>query len=88
MRCEKLTKYAYLNTNALWLFVGRLVDIQSRLFDLGAAVATPLTSSSGEKIAYTKFPNAHTMQLEKWIDQLDSGLPPLTTFILPVRRDL
>jgi hypothetical protein len=33
-----------------------LVEIQSRLFDAGAAVATPITlgSSTEEKLAYTK----------------------------------
>lgn len=34
--------------------VDMLTEIQSRIFDLGAAVATPLTSSSDEKLAYTK----------------------------------
>jgi len=60
-----------------------LIEIQSRLFDLGAAVATPRNTSSADKIVYTAFNSQHTEQLEQWIDALDSEMPPLTTFIIP-----
>jgi len=60
-----------------------LREIQSRLFDLGAAVATPIQSSSSEKKAYTKFSTVHTAVLEEWIDELDARLPPLTNFVIP-----
>jgi cob(I)alamin adenosyltransferase len=61
-----------------------LIEIQSRLFDLGAAVATPTTTrTTEEKIAYTALSPEFTMQLEEWIDELDAQLPPLTTFIIP-----
>eukprot|EP01038_Epipyxis_sp_PR26KG_P012810 gene12810-17173_t len=61
-----------------------LIEIQSRLFDLGAAVATPTTTSSTEdKKAYTLFSPKHTSRLEEWIDELDSDLPPLVNFIIP-----
>ena len=59
-----------------------LAEIQSRLFDLGAAVATPSTSSQ-DKRQYTEFPSYHTEQLEIWIDELDSQLPPITNFVIP-----
>jgi ATP:cob(I)alamin adenosyltransferase len=60
-----------------------IADIQSRLFDIGAAVATPLGSSSDKKVTYTHFPPVFTSQLESMIDQLDSELPPLTNFVIP-----
>ena len=65
-----------------------LNEIQSRLFDLGAAVATPPQNSSDEKINYTKFNPKFTSRLEEWIDKLDAQLPPLTNFVLPVRLSL
>ncbi|KAJ1395390.1 Adenosylcobalamin biosynthesis, ATP:cob(I)alamin adenosyltransferase-like protein, partial [Ochromonadaceae sp. CCMP2298] len=62
----------------------RLTSIQCRLFDLGAAVATPFTSSSSEdKRAFTRFEKHHTEGLEKVIDELDAQLPPLTNFVIP-----
>mmetsp|Transcript_11705 Transcript_11705/g.17734 ORF Transcript_11705/g.17734 Transcript_11705/m.17734 type:complete len:235 (+) Transcript_11705:52-756(+) len=60
-----------------------LVDIQSRLFDVGAAIATPPQGSSANKQARTQFDSRHTEQLEKWIDILDSALPPLRNFVIP-----
>jgi ATP:cob(I)alamin adenosyltransferase len=56
--------------------------IQSRLFDVGAVVATPRNSDS-EKVQMTSFDKAATDRLENWIDVLDSRLPPLCNFILP-----
>ena len=35
------------------LLLYRLIDIQSRIFDLGAHVATPVNNSGAMKIAYT-----------------------------------
>lgn len=61
----------------------KIIEIQSRLFDLGAAIATPINNSSEEKLKYTEFPAKHTKILESWIDQYDSNLPPLKNFILP-----
>lgn len=60
----------------------KLAEIQSRLFDLGANIATP-ASSSDEKKAYTEFPVSHTLKLEQWIDEIDSQLPPLKNFVIP-----
>jgi cob(I)alamin adenosyltransferase len=62
----------------------RLEQIQSRLFDLGACVATPLTSASETKQRRAGlFDEANVAQLEQWIDQMDEQLPPLKCFILP-----
>jgi hypothetical protein len=47
----------------------RLVDIQSRLFDLGAAIATPVNNSSEEKILYTKVCNK--IICFGWVDRID-----------------
>jgi cob(I)alamin adenosyltransferase len=62
---------------------GYLVEIQSRLFDLGAAVATPKANSSEEKKKYTAFDPRFTSEVESWIDALDATLPPLTNFVIP-----
>ncbi|RLN60807.1 hypothetical protein BBJ29_005888 [Phytophthora kernoviae] len=62
----------------------KLEQIQSRLFDLGACVATPLTTASEMKQQRTGvFDEANVTQLELWIDEMDLELPPLKSFILP-----
>ncbi len=61
----------------------QLQHTQSRLLDVGSAVATPVDTSSSIKIQRTAFPAAHTSQLEEWIDTMDAELPPLKNFILP-----
>ena len=61
----------------------QLETVQSRLLDVGSAVATPLSSSTEEQLARTAFADAHVEQLEAWIDAMDEQLPPLRNFILP-----
>lgn len=61
----------------------KLEDIQSQLFDIGAAIATPASKSSINKLQYTEFSSFFTIQLEKWIDELDDKLPPLQFFVIP-----
>lgn len=61
----------------------QLIEIQCRLFDLGAAVATPIDNSSSTKLTLTKFDESNTKILEKWIDELDAQLPPLKNFVIP-----
>lgn len=61
-----------------------LEEIQSRLFDIGSAIATPRSSTkSDRKVALTAFPATHVSSLEHWIDELNAELPPLKNFILP-----
>ena len=60
-----------------------IAEIQSRLFDLGAAVATPVQTSSEDKKQYTTFSPVFTAKLEEHIDILDSLLPPLNQFRIP-----
>ena len=63
--------------------IARLEEVQSRLLDVGSAVATPLDASSDWKKARTAFEEGHVDALEAWIDAYDATLPPLKTFILP-----
>lgn len=61
----------------------QLSEIQSRLFDLGAHLATPRNSSNAAQIHRTNFADEHVDQLESWIDDMESSLDPLRNFILP-----
>lgn len=61
----------------------QLETVQHALFDLGAALATPLTRASTGKIAKTRFDKEATTTLERWIDAMEETLPPLKAFILP-----
>jgi len=61
----------------------QLQEIQSRLLDIGSAVATPISTSSESKIQRASFSEGHVNTLERWIDQHDATLPQLTSFILP-----
>ncbi|KAM3569040.1 hypothetical protein VYU27_008855 [Nannochloropsis oceanica] len=62
---------------------GPLCQIQSRLLDLGAAIATPAQTSDDHKRERTRFDPTHVKKVEEWIDELDGRLPPLKNFILP-----
>jgi ATP:cob(I)alamin adenosyltransferase len=71
---------------ALSTLTDRLSDIQSRLLDIGSAVATPLDSerSTPAALERARFDgDAHAAALEGWIDAMDAELPPLRNFILP-----
>lgn len=59
-----------------------LTRIQNDLFDLGADLATPDT---GEAVAWEplRIIAAQVERLEREIDQLNAGLKPLNSFILP-----
>lgn len=65
------------------LLAQQLEVVQSRLLDVGSAVATPVPSSSEKKLQRVAFDGAHAEQLEVWIDEWSAQLPPLTNFILP-----
>lgn len=57
--------------------------IQSRLLDVGSAVATPISSSSARKLQRVRFDPTAVGSLEDWIDAMDESLAPLRFFILP-----
>jgi cob(I)alamin adenosyltransferase len=59
-----------------------LEEIQSRLLDIGSAVATPLSGSSETMRTRASFDASHVETLERWIDELDAELPALTNFLL------
>ena len=61
----------------------QLETVQHALFDVGAALATPLTRATDKKLNQTRFDDQAISQLEQWIDQMHSELPPLKNFILP-----
>ncbi|KAK3242904.1 hypothetical protein CYMTET_47427 [Cymbomonas tetramitiformis] len=64
--------------------VEQLEEIQSRLLDVGSAIATPaISTKSSFKLDRTRFDDTLPGKLEGWIDELDEHLPPLRNFILP-----
>lgn len=60
----------------------RLVRIQNDLFDLGADLCVP---DRGEKLAYEplRMTDAQVTRLETEIDDMNGGLKPLRSFVLP-----
>jgi len=56
---------------------GMLRAAQNDLFDVGADLCVP--GSAGAKLRLTP---AYTARLERWIDELNEGLAPLTSFVL------
>lgn len=63
--------------------VSNLKCVQNRLFDLGANLATPRDNTNKSKVSKTAFSAEFVDELEHWIDEMDTHLAPLTTFILP-----
>ncbi|MDQ4073251.1 MAG: cob(I)yrinic acid a,c-diamide adenosyltransferase [Thermoproteota archaeon] len=55
------------------------LEIQRRLFVLGSDLANPDYTRKD----YPRISNDDVIFIEKWIDQIDSGLSPLKSFILP-----
>jgi len=60
-----------------------LATIQSRLLDVGSAVATPIATSTQAKLKRASFPEGCDKTLEERIDAMDEELPALANFILP-----
>ncbi len=58
-----------------------LVQIQRDLFALGARLADP-SHRIAERVSKIEIGAADIVRLERWIDMLDSMLPPLRRFIL------
>jgi cob(I)alamin adenosyltransferase len=56
-----------------------LADVQHRLFDLGAELATPDPQSRGTNLIST----GEIEKLEQTIDHFEADLAPLKTFVLP-----
>lgn len=60
----------------------RLNRIQHDLFDLGADLCVP-TSADGDGKSRLRIPAESVARLEAWIDDVNAGLGPLTSFVLP-----
>ena len=75
------------NKDHLEVLSTRLLDIMSRLFDIGSHVAKP--RDPGTVVDFTPngigdgFDAHHSQDLEVWIDEMTEVLPELTSFILP-----
>jgi cob(I)alamin adenosyltransferase len=63
-----------------------LTTLQSRLFDLGADLATPPNSKHESKVQ--RISAADVTESERWIDEIDGGNAPITTFVLPGGTEL
>ncbi len=61
----------------------QLEIIQHALFDVGAALATPRSCQSEQKIKKTRFDEESIAFIEQWIDEMEGALPTLHNFILP-----
>ena len=59
-----------------------LVHVQKDLFAIGAQLADPAEKISA-RVAKAAVADADIDRLEKWIDRLETDLPPLRRFILP-----
>ncbi len=60
-----------------------VTNIQNDLFDIGADIATPIGSSAPKKANITRVNKGYVLFLEKEIDNINSKLLPLNSFILP-----
>ena len=61
-------------------------DLQSRLFDVGADLATPLDSRHADKIV--RIGDEEVAKAEAWIDEFDAANDAMTTFVLPGGSEL
>lgn len=61
----------------------RLESIQHDLFALGAELATPAPAPGRKRPETPGLPEGRAQELERWIDEAQDDLPPLTAFVLP-----
>ncbi|MBM4109989.1 MAG: cob(I)yrinic acid a,c-diamide adenosyltransferase [Phycisphaerae bacterium] len=61
-------------------------QIQSRLFDIGADLATPEGARQQSKIV--RINDAHVREAEGWIDEVEAGNDPIRAFVMPGGSDL
>ena len=66
---------------------GPLREIQHRLFEIGADLATPRREGSGARMVPRIGPK-HIEEIEGWIDAVDGAVPAMTSFILPGGTEL
>ncbi len=58
-----------------------LTQMQSRLFDIGADLATPADAKNSAKVM--RIEERHVAQVEAWIDEIDGANAPLKVFVMP-----
>ncbi|EAL66497.1 hypothetical protein DDB_G0281875 [Dictyostelium discoideum AX4] len=74
-------EYCLIDKNGLEPYLERIVGV---MLDIGACIATPLDNSQEKHIKKTKLDDRKYVEtLERWIDTIDSQLPPLKFFIIP-----
>ena len=66
-------------------FLEILSDLQSRIFDLGADLATP---PDGHRAKIAPISREHVQEVEGWIDEIDSANKPMRNFVLPAGTEL
>lgn len=62
-------------------FLAIFAQVQSRLFDIGADLATPEGAKNSSKIL--RINQSHVEEVEAWIDEMEARNPPLKTFVMP-----
>jgi cob(I)alamin adenosyltransferase len=66
--------------------LGIIQSMQSRLFDIGADLATPEGAKQQSKIH--RIDDRDVSEAESWIDEVDGANPPLHAFIMPAGTEL
>jgi cob(I)alamin adenosyltransferase len=61
-------------------------EIQSRLFDIGADLATPEGARNEAKIM--RLDDRHVEEAERWIDEIDGSNAPMRHFVMPGGTEL
>lgn len=74
-------------TGDLEPIAGPLRNIQHRLFEIGADLATPKREGAGARMV-PRIGADHIEEIEGWIDTVDGAVPPMTQFILPGGTEL
>lgn len=64
-------------------YLEQLVRVQCILQDIGSCVATPASSAREKHLASVGISERHSKELEEWIDEYTTLLPPLVNFIIP-----
>ena len=84
--CLGLANSAAQNDPGLAFIRPMLDSIQSRLFEIGADLATPHGSKQESKIV--RINDDHVAEVERWIDSIDGKNDELRCFIMPGGSDL
>lgn len=67
-------------------FLTIFAELQSRLFDIGADLATPEGDKHEAKVM--RITDEHVREVEKWIDAMEQGNAAMKSFVLPGGSEL